>query len=314
MLDRSAPLLFVPILGFCLVAGLGSCSPDVVARAADADRPDPPASSAAGGGGSGGSASGGGAVAGSSGGGGAGGGERSSQASGGQSKTGGSGGKGGASASNSASASGGAYRPDAGSPGGSSTGRADAAVDARRGGEVGPLACDDTTSNDRLGVYYYTGNSTAETQDVQIHMAVINFTALTARLSQVTVRYWFTDEEAETANVLAMYYTPATLARITTKFLPTNPPRVGADTVLEFSFTPNPDAGVSFIETTEFNFAFHKDGYAGTYNLADDYSFNAKQKSFGPNPKITAYIAGQLAWGCEPPVADEVDDADAGRD
>jgi hypothetical protein len=316
MFSRFAAFLFVSITAACLVAGAGSCSPDRVARVVDAEQPDPPASSqpSPSGGSSGAASDSKSAVGGASssmsssviGGGGKGG-----QSSGGQSKTGGSGGKGGASASSASATSGGTtQRPDAGSAaGGSAGGRPDAAFDARVGGEVGPLACNDKTSNNRLGVYYYAGNPAAQTQDVQIHMAVINFTALTARLSQVTVRYWFTDEEPGLPNILTMYYTPSTLAKITTNFLPANPPRDGADTVLEFKFTPHPDAGVSFVETTEFNFAFHKDGYAGTYDQANDYSFDASLKTFGANPRITAYIAGELAWGCEPPVA-----ADAGRD
>ena len=168
--------------------------------------------------------------------------------------------------------------------------------------DAGPLACADKTSNGRLGVYYYTGSPAAQTQDVQIHIDLINFTALSARLSQATVRYWFTDEDAAAANNLTVYYTPSAIGKITTKFLPVTPPREGADTVLEFSFTAAPDAGVTFVETTEFNFAFHKDGYSGTYDQSNDYSFDASlSKTLGPNPKITAYLSGALAWGCEPP-------------
>jgi hypothetical protein len=294
----------------CLIAGAVSCKGDTVVRE-DAGRADRPASSKP-------SSSGGSSLAslpGSSVGGSSGEMSSSSAASGGSSSQssdkGGSGGAGGASASRSSSKGG--ARPDGGSTTGSSTGRiVDAAVVDAPAGEVGPLACDDKTSTNRLGVYYYTGSPGAEVQDVQIHMALINFTAFTTRLSQTTVRYWFTDEEPETPNMLTMYYTPTTLAKITTRFLPATPPRAGANTVLEFSFTPNPDAGASFVETMEFNFAFHKDGYSGTYSQANDYSFDSKlSKSFGPNPRITAYIGGQLAWGCEPPV---VASTDAGTD
>lgn len=307
MVIRSAPLLVVSISLACLAAGAVSCNGDTVVRE-DAGRADRPASSKpSSSGGSSSASNPGSSVAGSSGemSSSAGGGGSSSQSSGGQSK-GGSGGAGGASSS---SAKGGS-RPDAGS---STGGIVDAAVTVDApAGEVGPLACDDKTSTNRLGVYYYTSSPNAQVQDVQMHMALINFTAFTTRLSQTSVRYWFTDEEPETPNMLTMYYTPTTLAKITTRFLPASPPRAGANTVLEFTFTPNPDAGASFVETMEFNFAFHKDGYSGTYDQSDDYSFDPKlSKSFGPNPKITAYIGGKLAWGCEPPV---VESTDAGTD
>jgi hypothetical protein len=307
MLSRFAPLLLVSISAACLITGVASCNGDTVSREDAAGRPDRPASSRASSGGSSASASDssravGGASSSESNRGGSGGSSNGGSSGGGQTWTGGT-------SSSSGKTGGGGSATSAGS---SSAGRvADAAVtaDAPVGGEVGPVACNDTTSNGRLGVYYYTG-SQAQTQDVQIHMALINFTALTARLSQATVRYWFTDEGEGTPNQLTMYYTPTTLAKITTRFLPVSPPRVGADTVLEFTFSPNPDAGVSFVETTEFNFAFHKDGYASTYDQSNDYSFDSKlSKSFGANPKITAYLAGQLVWGCEPPVA-----PDAGTD
>jgi hypothetical protein len=73
--------------------------------------------------------------------------------------------------------------------------------------------------------------------------------------------------------------------------------------VLEISFVAAADAGVTFMETTDFNFAFHKDGYSLTFDQSNDYSFNGTFSKLSPNPKITAYLAGELVWGCEPPVA-----------
>lgn len=182
---------------------------------------------------------------------------------------------------------------------GSSTGSSDA----------GPIACDDIESVGRLGVYYYDDAAVAG-QSVQMHLDIVNFTAFGSRLSQVTIRYWFTNENATTANVVEQYYVP-----IPTKmnFLPVTPPRAGADTVLEMSFTDSPDAAVSWVETRGFNFAFHKNGYSGTYDQSNDYSYDAKlTKTLGPNPKITAYVNGVLAWGCEPPVQSAAIDASAG--
>jgi len=164
----------------------------------------------------------------------------------------------------------------------------------------GPVSCSDITSNDRLAVYYYSDSQATGSSSVQMHMDVINFTALSARLTQVTVRYWFTDENAATPNTMEQYYVPLPT---TMKFLPVDPPRDGADTVLEFSFPVGPDAGASFVETRGFNFAFHKPSYAGTYDQTNDYSYDPTlTKALGMNPKITAYINGVLAWGCEPPL------------
>jgi hypothetical protein len=173
--------------------------------------------------------------------------------------------------------------------------------DAGRGtdADAGPVSCSDTTSYGRLGVYYYS-DSAATGSSIQIHLDLVNFTALSARLSDVTVRYWFTDETPSLPNVMEQYYVPIPT---TMKFIALNPPREGADTVLEMSYPKSGDAGGSFVETRGFNFAFHKESYAGTYNQADDYSYDPKLKSaLGQNPRITAYINGALAWGCEPSV------------
>lgn len=246
--------------------------------------------------------------------------------------TGGSGGgasSGGSSSGGSASGGSGAGGISAGGGGGASSAGGTTGKDASAGGakdtsvnhdsgdvsggaiDGGPVSCSDITSNNRLAVYYYSDSPATGSSSIQMHMDVINFTALSARLPQVTVRYWFTDENAATANTMEQYYVPLPT---TMKFLPLNPPRDGADTVLEFSFPVVPDAGASFVETRGFNFAFHKPSYAGTYDQTNDYSYDPKlTKELGMNPKITAYISGVLAWGCEPaPLPPAKPPADAG--
>jgi hypothetical protein len=167
-------------------------------------------------------------------------------------------------------------------------------------GSDGSIACDDMTSPGRLGVYYYS-NSTATGSSIQMYFDLVNFTAYSAQLSQVTIRYWFTDEGASSPNEVEQYYVPIPT---TLKFTKLNPPRDGADTVLELAFAGAGDAGASFVETRGFNFAFHKASYAGTYDQRNDYSYDPNLKTaLGPNPKITAYIKGELAWGCEPGAA-----------
>ena len=193
--------------------------------------------------------------------------------------------------------------PGHGGSGGGDAGSSTGQVDA------GPIACDDTQSSGRLGIYYYDDGAVTG-QAVQMHFDAVNYTAFGSRLSQVTIRYWFTDEDATTPNVVEQYYVPIPTKM---KFSAVNPPRAGADTVLEISFSDQPDAGISWVETRGFNFAFHKNGYSSTYDQSNDYSYDAKlTKALGPNPKITAYVNGALAWGCEPPVQSAVIDASAG--
>jgi hypothetical protein len=211
--------------------------------------------------------------------------------------------------------SGGISGKDAGANGGSTVVAANGGAGGKDAGsstghiDAGPIACDDIQSAGRLGVYSYDDGAVTG-QAVQMHFDVVNYTAFGSRLSQVTVRYWFTDEVAATPNVVEQYYVPLPTKM---KFSPVNPPRAGADTVLEVSFSDQPDAGASWVETRGFNFAFHKDGYSGTYDQSNDYSYDAKlTKALGPNPKITAYVNGVLAWGCEPPIQASAIDASVG--
>ena len=213
------------------------------------------------------------------------------QRGGGGSDQGGSGGKG----SGGALGKGGASGRDA------STGK-DANVEPPPAIDGGAVACDDITSPGRLAVYYYS-DSAASGSSIQIHLDIVNYTAFSSKLTQVTVRYWFTDEAraidaGSLPNVLEQYYVPIAT---TMKFIALDPPRAGADTVLEMSYSSTPDAGASWVETRGFNFAFHKTSYNGTYDQTNDYSYDATLKSaLGLNPKITAYVNGVLAWGCEP--------------
>jgi hypothetical protein len=224
-----------------------------------------------------------------------------STASGGAGGSTSSGGRATGGAGGSAGQGGTARRDGAAGSGGRDARAGDAAASGgTRTGDGGDVACDDTTSPGRLGVYYYS-NSTPTGSSIQMYFDVVNFTAYSALLSQVTVRYWFTDEDPTAPNQLEQYYVPLPT---TMKFSKVDPPRQGANTVLDVAFTGTGDAGGSFVETRGFNFAFHKSSYAGTYDQTNDYSYDPDLKTtLGQNPRITAYVKGELAWGCEPPLA-----------
>ena len=284
MPNRIASLQFLAGALVCLGSVTGACKKtDTASDAAAADRYVAPST-----GGSGGQSGGGDSGSGG-------------QASGGQSGGGGShqGGSGGGLGG--ASGKGGAGGRDASAGKDASQGK-DANLDAPPAIDGGAVACDDITSPGRLAVYYYN-DSAASGSSIQIHLDIVNYTAFSSKLSQVTLRYWFTDEArgidgGSLANVIEQYYVPIAT---TMKFITLNPPRGGADTVLEMTYSNSPDAGTSWVETRGFNFAFHKTSYNGTYDQTDDYSYDAKLKSaLGLNPKITAYVGGVLAWGCEP--------------
>jgi hypothetical protein len=295
-------LVAIPLLG--LAALSGSCkSPEATGLDAAA-RPDRPTTG--GKSGTGGSAGAGGGQTGM-------GGHESGGSGGGQggAEQGGASGSGGAS-----TGKGGSSGKDAAAGGNGGAGRGGSSgKDAGRGGaspiDGGPIECDDIESPGRLAVYFYD-DSAVSGSSIQMHFDIVNFTAFSSRMQQVTVRYWFTDEDPSSANVVEQYYVPLPT---TMKFVTLNPQHTGANTVLEMSFANAPDAGASWVETKGFNFAFHKASYAGTYDQSDDYSYDPKlTKALGQNPRITAYVNGVLSWGCEPPVGPAEPLIDAGFD
>jgi len=243
MPNRIASLQFLAGALVCLVAIVGACKNATVATsdAAAADRYV--AASTGGSSGSGGQSTGG------------------QSGNGGSDQQGGSGGDG----SGGSSGTGGSHGRDAAASRDASQGK-DASVEALPAIDGGAVSCDDITSPGRLAVYYYS-DSAASGSSIQIHLDIVNYTAFSSKLSQVTVRYWFTDEAAASANVMEQYYVPVTT---TMKFITLNPPRADADTVLEMSYSSAPDAGASWVETRGFNFAFHKTSYSGTYDQTND--------------------------------------------
>ena len=291
MPTRIAALLF--LVAVCLGTVSGACKKADVIAAGGSGGGGGRASGGGNGGESAGGQSGSGSDQGGSSGSGAGG-ESSQGGQGGNDGQGGNGGPGGK------GGKGGSTGRDASAkdaiPGGSKDAKVEA-LPAQPAIDGGAVSCDDITSPGRLAVYYYC-DSAASGSSIQMHLDIVNYTAFTSRLTQVTVRYWFTDEAASSANVMEQYYVPIPT---TMKFITLNPPRADADTVLEMSFASAPDAGSSFVETRGFNFAFHKTSYNGDYDQTNDYSYDPTLKSaLGLNPKITAYINGVLAWGCEP--------------
>jgi hypothetical protein len=138
------------------------------------------------------------------------------------------------------------------------------------------------------------------------------FTTIT--LSDVTVRYWFTnDGNAPATLTFKSYYSQNGNLTITTMvkgtFAAAPPANVTptSDTYLELSFatgsgmlTPLGGGGANI--QVEFNGANTQPPMP--FNEVNDYSFDpTKTTTYQPWTHITAYVSGQLVYGCEPQAA-----------
>jgi hypothetical protein len=124
-------------------------------------------------------------------------------------------------------------------------------------------------------------------------------------LSQVKIRYYFTNElsnlvgQVNTASISnpagPTYY--AGLAGVTLTFTMMTTPTSTADTYLEFGF---PMASLPAGATAEVDVQFNPSSNQGSFNQANDYSFNGNAASYTPSTTITVYVSGTLVSGTEP--------------
>jgi hypothetical protein len=115
-------------------------------------------------------------------------------------------------------------------------------------------------------------------------------------LRRVTVRYWFTKDT--TTQALLGFCDSAIIgcSKISLTFVPVSPVRPKADTYIEVRFTGGviPAEGTTGEIQLRVNKADHSD-----FDERNDYSWDNIHK-FELNPRITAYIDGQLVWGTPP--------------
>jgi hypothetical protein len=131
-------------------------------------------------------------------------------------------------------------------------------------------------------------------------------------LADVTVRYWFTaDGNDPTGMTFISYYsahgnTALAANGVVGTFSAAPAANLPADAYLDLSFTAADGSlgGGLTGDTLSIQAAFHGPGtqYSDTFNEANDYSFDpTKTKAPGSQTTtITAYVKGQLVWGCEP--------------
>jgi hypothetical protein len=169
-------------------------------------------------------------------------------------------------------------------------------------GEVGCGLC-------ALDVMYWCEGTAANT--IRATFSLVNDTEGAIPLREVTIRYWFTGgpgaspwEFACDVGTVGVQAPPPprtdVTAAVTNVFRMVRPARPGADMYFEVGFTAAagdlPPGYYSLFRTRVYRMDYS--------NIAqtDDYSYNAKNITFGPSPHITLYRNGQLLSGVEPPL------------
>jgi hypothetical protein len=146
----------------------------------------------------------------------------------------------------------------------------------------------------------------------QFQLQLTNAGFSTVNLADVTVRYWLTADGNALSGITFISYYSANMNTDITKDVhgafmaaPAGEVTATSDSYLEISFgatagTIAPLGGGS----ASIQVAFHGPGtqYSDMFNETNDYSFDPTKRPSTPQPSklITAYVKGQLAWGCEP--------------
>jgi hypothetical protein len=153
-----------------------------------------------------------------------------------------------------------------------------------------------------LRATYESRDSDPTNNLIQPKLRVVNGGASSMPLAQITLRYWYTDETAPSAQAFQLYsaqnettWASIPAGRITSRFVRTSRPL--ADTYLEIGFTSN--AGTLFAAgAVGLDFNVHAQNW-GRYEERNDYSYPSSSARIDWN-RVTIYRNGILVWGKEP--------------
>jgi endoglucanase len=159
-----------------------------------------------------------------------------------------------------------------------------------------------TPAASALKVQYQTGNTNANSNQIQPYIQIVNTGGSSVALSALKVRYWYTIDSVQSQTYYCDYaqvgcsnVTASFAALPSTSALKTST----SDTYLEIGFAPGagslaPGANSGIVQNR-----FNKNDWSN-YNQTNDYSYNGTMKTPGDWNRVTLYLNGALVWGTEP--------------
>jgi cellulose 1,4-beta-cellobiosidase len=149
-----------------------------------------------------------------------------------------------------------------------------------------------------LKVQYKVGNIEPSTNAIRPLLQLVNTGAASVPLSEVTIRYWFTNDGSAGANYWCDWAQLGT-ANLAGTVRTVSPARVGADRYLEISFKTTAGSLAAGASTGEIQSRFSKSDWTN-FSQTNDASFDASRTSYADWTKVTVYRNGTLVWGTEP--------------
>jgi len=133
---------------------------------------------------------------------------------------------------------------------------------------------------------------------------ILNLTATPVQLSDLTIRYWFTGDGAQTyAGVIDFAANSANVqiqGNMTATFVPVT--RTGADQYMQLSFNSGAGTLTNVAGTVvQSRLNSTNPAFGVNFTQTGDYSFDPTKTTLTDWTHVTMYQRGALIWGIEPP-------------
>ena len=145
---------------------------------------------------------------------------------------------------------------------------------------------------------YETSTTGAATSTISNQIELVNNGTSAIPLSDLTVRYWFTEDGTGPLDYVCEY-APVGCTNLTGSYAAVSPAVTGADHYLQLSFASGAGSLLPGASTGGIQNEMFQSSYAAM-TQTNDYSFNAADTSFTANPDITVYDSGTLIYGTAP--------------
>ena len=129
---------------------------------------------------------------------------------------------------------------------------------------------------------------------------IINTGTSAVPMSELTMRYWFTNANSTDPPVFACDWAQVNCSNVTSTFVTLSPSRTMADTYVQIGFTAaagsiGPGQSSGEIQTRIHDLNWSNFDTTGSYSFISDPSFVYKDTQ-----TVTLYLNGVLIWGVEP--------------
>ena len=148
-----------------------------------------------------------------------------------------------------------------------------------------------------IKVQFFNQSTAATSNQLYCDFQLVNTGTSAIALSNVTMRYWYTEDGTE-AQTFDCDYASVGTGNVSGTFVAMSPTYTTADHYLQIGFTSGAGS-IAAGASVQIQSRVSKNDWTN-YTQTNDYSFNATASTYVDWTLTTGYINGGLAWGIEP--------------